>query len=211
LGDGMPMGCRQLRRRCLAVGPDTVLHGALVEALRLFGGLGDTVFLCILRGTVFVAKGFERKRAVNDGELSLTVLHLQKEVASPCTGNMEGLVAVLVGALHTSPHALVADVAEQLPPRLGNLFNVHDRLHKCRISESDLWNPHGTEEMSPFGRRGLFERAIRVGTKDACLRQLLAPANERVADEGAKLTGTPRPISWHFRQSHWPSGMKGTP
>lgn len=82
---------------------------------------------------------------------------------------MEGLVTCLVAALYAGPHLLIAYVTGQFPPTLGDLLDVHYRLHEGVIAKGDLRNPHGTQKVSPFRRIGLLESAIRVGAENASL------------------------------------------
>lgn len=58
---------------------------------------------------------------------------------------MESLVAILVATLDAGAHSLTADVAGQLPSGLGDLLDIHDRLHEGVVSQRDFRNPHGTE------------------------------------------------------------------
>jgi len=74
---------------------------------------------------------------------------------------MECFVASSIATLNAGAHWLAADIAKQLPTTLRYLLDVHHRLHECVISKVDLWDPHGTKEMSP-SIRGLFKGSFGV-------------------------------------------------
>lgn len=64
---------------------------------------------------------------------------------------MERLIARLVAALNTGAHLLVTDVAGEFPAGSRHLLNFHYWFHEGVISEGDLGDPHGTQQMRPLG------------------------------------------------------------
>lgn len=158
-------------RHGLVVCPDAPTHVPLIELLRSSCRLVDLVFLGMVRRAVLIAKGLEDHAAVKNSKSSLNGLHLEEKTSPPCTSDVESLVAILVATLDACAHSLAADVAGQLPSSLGDLFDIHDRLHERVISQRDFRNPHGAKQMGPFGRIRLLECTVCIGTKYARLRE----------------------------------------
>lgn len=158
-------------RHGLVVCPDAPTHVPLIELLRGSCGLVDLVFLGMVRRAVLIAKGLEDHAAVKNSKSPLNGLHLEEKTSPPCTSDVESLVAILVATLDAGAHSLAADVAGQLPSGLGDLFDIHDRLHERVVSQRDFRNPHGAKQMGPFGRIRLLECTVCIGTKYARLRE----------------------------------------
>ena len=119
----------------MAIGPETIAHGALVEASRFARGFRDVVFFGVVLGTMLVAEGFELGGAVELGEGAVVVLHFEEEVGATGAGDVEGLVAELVAALDAGAHSLLADIACEFPACFRNLFYIHHWLHEGMIAE----------------------------------------------------------------------------
>jgi len=89
-------------------------------------------------------------------------LHLQVELGSARTRNMECNEAIFVAALDRGTHSLLADVAKQFPAAARYLLHVGHRFHERWIANRDLGDPDGTEKMGPLGRSGLLECTLGV-------------------------------------------------
>ena len=94
---------------------------------------------------MFVAESLEDGRAIKDRQGTMAVLHLQEQTRFPSTGDMECLIASFITALDAGTHALIANVACQLPSGFRYLFNIHHWLHEGMVPKGDLGNPHSTE------------------------------------------------------------------
>lgn len=100
--------------------------------------------------------------------------------------------------------------AYEFPSLPGDLLHIHNRLHEDGVAQRNLGNPDCTKQVRPFGSVRLLESSIDIGTEYASLQ---IDQRKAMIEQGhlGLLTGVPRPINWHFRQSHCPSGIKGTP
>lgn len=118
------------------------------------------------------------------------LLHLELEAVLAGAGDVEGRVAVALGALDASSHSFPAEVADlcsprgssalvaksarsgtahQLPPTPANVFHAVDWLHVDCVADSSVGNPDGAEQVSPLRRCRLLEGAVRVRAEDTRL------------------------------------------
>lgn len=99
--------------------------------------------------------------------------------------------------------------AYQLPALLVDLLHACDRFHENVVRDAGFGHPDGTKQVCPFTVDGLFESSALVWTKNAGLGE------HKLALQSMRnipiLTTVDSGETVHFRQSHCPSGMYGTP
>lgn len=97
--------------------------------------------------------------------------NLHEETSPLGTGDMEGSVTVHFVALDSSSHALLlADIARELPSSWGNVIYPFNGLQEHSVCKADLWNPNGTNHMSPAAIAGLLEGSTFVWAEDTINR-----------------------------------------
>lgn len=110
----------------------------------------------------------------------------QNAISHPlCTGDMKSSEAVLSHALDAGADALLlTDEAGESAPCGGHLLDFRNRLEQLNISESDFWDPEGTENMRPHAAVRLLHGAVRHRAKNAAdraSRRRLTPTAEPLA------------------------------
>ena len=94
-------------------------------------------------------------------------LSLDQQTGFTSTSDVKGSDASLVVALDTSSMSLTAQVALELPAGLWYPLYAVNGLHVDWVADSSFWDPHCTEEMSPFAVSSLLECASFVRTEQA--------------------------------------------
>ena len=104
--------------------------------------------------------GIAVRRLPHLSALNQLHLHVQAGQLSAC--HVKCHVTICFGALDTSTHSLVADIAGEFPAGWRNVADSVDRLEKDRICKLHFGDPDCTDDVCPFRVDGLLEGSALV-------------------------------------------------